>query len=131
MCVTCGPFHFTLSSTDTATVAFWLCITALAPASFPAATEAGVTHGDPLAMILYGLAILDMIRDSKSQFKSLLHVWFADDDNAGRKLQELKQLFACLKKGKNIWLLLGPPEMCPHHHPGQLGGNLGHFSWSA
>jgi len=49
-------------------------------------------------MILHGLAVPPMIRELKSQFKNLLHIWFADDGNAGGKLQELKWFFICLKK---------------------------------
>ena len=60
-------------------------------------SEDGVTQGDPLAMILCDHTVLPMIRDLKSQFKNLLHLWFADNGNAGGKLQELKQFSTCLK----------------------------------
>ena len=91
-------------------------------------SEEGVTQGDPLAMILCGLSVLPLIYDLKSQFKILLHVWFADDGNAGGKLQDLKQFFCLSKnKGENLWMSLGPLKMRPHHNRRQFGLNPGPF----
>ncbi len=39
----------------------------------------GVTQGDALSMILYGLALQPLARDLRSRFPTLLQLWYADD----------------------------------------------------
>ena len=48
----------------------------------------GTTQGDPLAMAMYGLAVLPLIKKLTREAKQ---VWFADDATGGGKLQQLRQ----------------------------------------
>lgn len=61
-------------------------------------SDTGVTQGCPLAMILYGLLLLPLIRKLKQAFPSLIHLWFADDGNAIGTLTQLKFFWAALCK---------------------------------
>ena len=47
----------------------------------------GTTQGDPLAMAMYGLAVIPLIKKLAGQAKQ---VWFADDATGGGKLQQLR-----------------------------------------
>ena len=42
----------------------------------------GVTQGDPLAMVAYGIGILPLIKNLKSGFPGITHPWYADDAGA-------------------------------------------------
>ena len=39
----------------------------------------GVTQGDPLSMILYGVALVPLIRFLKAEHPTLIQAWYADD----------------------------------------------------
>jgi hypothetical protein len=52
-------------------------------------SRAGVAQGDPLAMLLYGLATLPLIRLLQARFPQLAHIWCADDGNAIGKWDDL------------------------------------------
>ena len=39
----------------------------------------GVTQGDPLAMVTYGIGILPLIKWLKEEFPDVNHLWYADD----------------------------------------------------
>ena len=39
----------------------------------------GVTQGDPLAMILYGVAMVPLIRFLKAEIPEVIQAWYADD----------------------------------------------------
>ena len=43
----------------------------------------GVTQGDPLAMIAYGIGILPLIRELREAHPQVTHPWYADDAGAG------------------------------------------------
>ena len=47
----------------------------------------GTTQGDPLAMSIYGIAILPLIQKLQGSYRQL---WFADDASAGGKITPLK-----------------------------------------
>ena len=48
----------------------------------------GTTQGDPLAMAMYGLAILPLIE--KVSDDNLIQKWYADDGNAAGSVEALK-----------------------------------------
>lgn len=58
----------------------------------------GVTQGDPLAMIAYGIGILPLICILKDHHPDLIHSWYADDGGIGGKIQDIKKLFDELMK---------------------------------
>ena len=51
----------------------------------------GCTQGDPLAMLMYGIAIKPLIL--KLQTPRTVQKWYADDGNAAGTLQQLHELF--------------------------------------
>ena len=54
-------------------------------------SQEGVTQGCPLAMILYALALVPMIKELKSRLPNLQNTWYADDGAArGRWTDILK-----------------------------------------
>ena len=55
----------------------------------------GTTQGDPLAMAMYGLAVLPLVKQLAGEAKQ---VWFADDATSGGKLQQLKWWWDKLNK---------------------------------
>ena len=55
----------------------------------------GTTQGDPLAMAMYGLAILPLIE--KVSDDNLIQKWYADDGNAAGSVEALKVLLSNLK----------------------------------
>ena len=54
----------------------------------------GCTHGYPLAMLMYGVAIKPLIL--KLQTRKIVQKWYADDGNAAGLLQQLHELFGNL-----------------------------------
>ena len=51
-------------------------------------SQEGTTQGDPLAMAMYALAVLPLIKDFKNC--NTKQVWYADDSSAGGRLNNLK-----------------------------------------
>ena len=49
----------------------------------------GVTQGDPLAMIMYGISILPLIKNIKQEIADVTHTWYADDSRALGKFARL------------------------------------------
>jgi hypothetical protein len=47
-------------------------------------------------MILYGLTTKPFIRKVKALFKDLVHIWYADDGNAGGTFKMLRQYLRSL-----------------------------------
>ena len=81
----------------------------------------GVTQGDPLAMILYGLTVVPLIRDLKKQFPELTHIWFADDGNAIGNFHLLDEFFNYVHKhGKPFGFQLDPRKCVLVTHPDNL-----------
>lgn len=54
-------------------------------------SEEGCTQGDPLAMCIYGIAILPLIE--KINRSDVTQKWYADDGNVAGKLSSLRHLF--------------------------------------
>ncbi len=46
-------------------------------------SKEGVTQGDPLAMVMYGLGLLPLIRNLKTEGPDLHQPWYADNAGAG------------------------------------------------
>lgn len=61
-------------------------------------SKTGVTQGDPLAMILYGLGLLPLIKKLKGSFADLKHLWFADDGQAGGPIRTLEEYFKLVRR---------------------------------
>ena len=53
------------------------------------ASREGTTQGDPLAMAMYGLAVIPLIH--KLTKERTLQVWFADDATAGGQITPLRE----------------------------------------
>ena len=48
-------------------------------------SKEGVTQGDPLAMIAYGIVVLPLIRDLRRAHPCVMQPWYADDAWEGGK----------------------------------------------
>ena len=46
-------------------------------------SKEGVTQGDPLVMITYGIGVLPLIRDLRRSNPHVMQPWYADDVGAG------------------------------------------------
>lgn len=74
----------------------------------------GTTQGDPLAMVMYAISIVPMIKSL--QLESLTQCWYADDASAGGTLEHLRQWWDRLVKigpdfgyfpnGQKSWLVV-------------------------
>jgi hypothetical protein len=59
----------------------------------------GVTQGDPLSMMMYGLAVLPLIRTlAASHSDKIIQNWYADDASAAGDLLDVKKWFLSLMK---------------------------------
>ena len=58
-------------------------------------SEEGTTRSDPLAMCMYGVAILPLIH--KISKVNIIHKWYADDGNACGRIFDLHETFRALK----------------------------------
>ena len=52
--------------------------------------QEGVTQGDPLSMICYGIAILPLIRMLKSEFPAAIQQWLAVDGSTAGKFADIR-----------------------------------------
>ena len=61
-------------------------------------SEEGVTQGDPLSTITYGIGVLPLIRELWGAHPCVTQPWYTDDPGAGRKfghiLEHLRDLQA-------------------------------------
>ena len=72
-------------------------------------SQEGTTQGDPLAMAMYGIAILPLI--SRLDSDSLTQKWYADDGSVVGKLKDIRALFDKLTQlGPNYGYLVNPPK---------------------
>ena len=62
-------------------------------AAFIVYSQEGVTQGDPLAMVAYGIGILPLIRLLKAKAPSLHQSWYADDASAAGRLELIAEYF--------------------------------------
>ena len=84
-------------------------------------SQTGVAQGCPLAMIVYGLTLLPIIRDLRQSFPRLLHIWYADDSNAAgtwahlrrywKELTRLGPKYGYLPNGRKTILLVPPNQL--------------------
>ena len=56
-------------------------------------SQEGVTQGDPLAMVSYGVGILVLIRHLKAKVHTLHQSWYADDASAAGRLELIAEYF--------------------------------------
>ena len=72
-------------------------------------SQNGTTQGEPLAMAVYGIAILPLI--SRLHNDSLTQKWYADDGNVVGKLKYIKAFFDKLTQlGPKYGYLVNPPK---------------------
>ena len=57
----------------------------------------GVTQGDPLAMIAYGIWVLPLIRVLRSDHPQVYQPWYADDAGAGGTFRDIMAHFTDLQ----------------------------------
>ena len=65
-------------------------------------SKEGVTQGDPLAMVVYGLLLILLLIILATLFTTTHQSWYADDDNVDGHLHEIHDYFVKLQE-------LGPP----------------------
>jgi len=63
----------------------------------------GVTQGDPLAMVMYGVGLLPLIRILKKAVSDVHQPWYADDAGAGGHFNRITRYFEKLQE-------FGPPR---------------------
>ena len=69
----------------------------------------GTTQGDPLAMAMYGVAIIPLIRKLETQ--DVLQKWFADDGNAVGSLKNLRKILDVVETtGKGFGYVVKPSK---------------------
>ena len=60
-------------------------------------SKEGVTQGDPLAMIAYGIGVLPLIRVLRKDHTQVSQPWYADDAGAGGKFEAVMAHFRDLQ----------------------------------
>ena len=60
-------------------------------------SKEGVTQGDPLAMITYGIGVLPLIRDLQRDHLRVTQLWYADHAGAGGKFGDVMAHFRDLQ----------------------------------
>ena len=75
-------------------------------------SEEGVTQGDPLSMIVYGIATLPIIQKLKSLQLQALQIWYADDASIGGKFEVIKKLFQLLQTEGPKYGYFPEPKKC-------------------
>jgi hypothetical protein len=58
----------------------------------------GVTQGDPMAMVAYGLMLLPLIKLLKKEHPDVSQPWYADDTGAGGSFTAIRKQFESLWK---------------------------------
>ena len=61
-------------------------------------SKEGVTQGDPLAMIAYGIGVLPLIRELQGAHPRVTQPWYADDAGAGGTFQQILEHFRDLQE---------------------------------
>ena len=56
-------------------------------------SKIGVTQGDPLSMVAYGVGLLPLIKHLIAKFPDLFQPWYADDAAAVQALETLDAFF--------------------------------------
>ena len=60
-------------------------------------SKEGVTQGDPLAMIAYGVGVLPLIRVLRSDHPQVYQPWYSDDAGAGGTFRDIMAHFRDLQ----------------------------------
>ena len=56
-------------------------------------SKEGVTQGDPLAMIAYGIGVLPLIRELRGAYPRITQPWYANDAGDGGTFQQVQEHF--------------------------------------
>ena len=56
-------------------------------------SKEGVTQGDPLSMIAYGIGVLPLIQELRESHPRVTQPCYADYTGAGRKFQQIQEHF--------------------------------------
>ena len=59
--------------------------------------KVGVTQGEPLSMIEYGIKFLPLIRELRGAHPWVTQPWYADDAGSGGKFQNILEHFRYLQ----------------------------------
>ena len=54
-------------------------------------SKEGVTQGDPLSIIAYGIGVLPLIRELQGAHPRVTQPWYADDAEAGGKIPQIME----------------------------------------
>jgi len=100
-----GPLAPSFVSVLTVTGVHLWSVTTMALVTFFTVMK-GVTQGDPVAMVAYGLSTLPLIHQLKTEFPELQHAWYADDSAVAGSWTHISHHF---------------------HHLQQLGSTNGYF----
>ena len=60
-------------------------------------SKEGVTQGDPLAMIVYRIGVLPLIRELREAHPRVIQPWYADDAGAGGTFKDVQAHFQDLQ----------------------------------
>ena len=60
-------------------------------------SKEGVTQGDALAMIVYGIGVLPLIRELRNAHSQVTQPWYADDTGSGGSFQQMQAHFQDLQ----------------------------------
>ena len=66
-------------------------------------SKEGVTQGDPLAMIAYGIGVLPLIIDLRRAHPRVMQPWYADDTGAGGEFCDIMAHFRDLQLRGAAW----------------------------
>jgi hypothetical protein len=61
-------------------------------------SKEGVTQGDPISMVAYGILLLPLIRTLKSEIPEVNQPWYADDAGAGGTSKGIRRYFEALQE---------------------------------
>jgi hypothetical protein len=81
-------------------------------------SKEGVTQGDPLSMFAYGIGMLPLICQLKTEFPQVEQPWYANDAGASTKFDK-----ATVRDWPSLWLLPPANQKYPHCAPAQSGGS--------
>ena len=74
-------------------------------------SKEGVTQGDPLAMVAYGILLLPLIQSLKEALPEVEQPWYADDAGAGGSFKGLRSFFEkLLEEGPRSGYFLEPSK---------------------
>ena len=92
-------------------------------------SQEGVTQGCPLAMIIYGIGNLPLVRELKQQVPDVIQPWFADDASGGGKFLQLgKMIRLLIEKGPARGYFLEPTKSILIVRPSQVASAITQFA---